>query len=198
MKYDIVPLKPGDAKLVGRVIEDGFAHDPICNWVFNNNNAALYPFFSMLCGDHYLREGFGNTTAKEEGVALWVAPYKNKDTGGWSNFKSMLMMARYGGMTGLKRGGALTKSIPKKTPEPFYYLFLLSTTQAERGKGLGGRLIEPGLARIDDESADSYLESSNEKNLSFYRRYGYEIIKEIQPMPDSPRMWIMLRPGKKA
>ena len=72
MKYDIVPLRKTDSNLIGRIIEDGFAQDPICNWVFNNNNSALYPFFSMLCRDVYLREGFGYTTAKAEGVALWV------------------------------------------------------------------------------------------------------------------------------
>lgn len=197
MHYDIVPLKPTDAGLVGRVIEDGFAEDPICNWVFNLNNKALYPFFSMLSRDNYLKHGFGYTTSNEEGLALWVPPGKPKSTSTWTGLKSVALMARYGGLTGLKRGGALEKAMPKKPPEPFYYLFLIATRQACRGKGLGGRLFEPGLERIDAEGAASYIESSSEKNLSFYRRYGYEIIDEIQPMPDSPRMWILSRPGRR-
>jgi ribosomal protein S18 acetylase RimI-like enzyme len=196
MKYDIVPLRKTDSNLIGRIIEDGFAHDPICNWVFNSNNSALYPFFSMLCRDVYLREGFGYTTTKAEGVALWVPPNKQKTSGIWTSMKSVALMARYGGLTGLKRGGALEKAMPAKPPEPFYYLFLISTVQAHRGQGLGGMLFEPGLEKIDSESADSYIESSNEKNLSFYRRYGYEIIGEIEPTPESPHMWLLSRPGR--
>ncbi len=198
MPYDICPLQQSDADLIGRVIEDGFAEDPVCNWVFCNNNAALFPFFSMLCRDVYLAEGFGCTTPREEGVALWVPPHATKKSGTLASLKSLWLMARYAGLEGLKRGGALEKAMPAKPPEPFYYLFLIATRQAHRGKGLGGQLLEPGLARIDAEGADSYIESSNEKNLSFYRRYGYDIIGEIEPQSGSPHMWLLFRKGRQS
>lgn len=197
MTYNVVPLQTSDADRIGSIIEDGFEHDPICNWAFDNNNAALNPFFSMLCQDVYLPDGFGCTTTRGEGVALWVPPYERKTPGPWATVKSVALMARYSGLTGIKRGIALGKALPAKPQEPFYYLFLIATRQAHRGKGLGGQLIEPGLARIESDQADSYIESSNEKNLSFYRRYGYEIIDEIEPAPGAPHMWLMFKPGVK-
>jgi hypothetical protein len=95
----------------------GFEHDPICNWVFNNNNSAFFPFFSMLRRDLYLREGFGYTMSKGEGMALWVPPYNQKKTGAWTGLKSIGLMAWSAGLTGLKRGGALEKAMPPKSPD---------------------------------------------------------------------------------
>ena len=44
----------------------------------------------------------------------------------------------------------------------------------------------------DDAGVNCYLESGNERNLSFYLRHGFEVAEEVQ-VPDGPRVWGMLR-----
>jgi GNAT superfamily N-acetyltransferase len=57
---------------------------------------------------------------------------------------------------------------------PHYYLSLLGTHPAHRGKGLGMTLLEEGLAQIDSEGMPAYLESSNSANDPRYERLGFE------------------------
>lgn len=54
----------------------------------------------------------------------------------------------------------------------------------------------PTLQRIDAQGASAYLESSNEKNLSFYRRFGFEVTEEVQIAPGAPKMWTLWREGR--
>ena len=59
-------------------------------------------------------------------------------------------------------------------------------------RGLGGTLIRPVLEIADGEGRNCFLESANERNLSFYRRHGFEVMEEVQ-VPNGPRIWGMLR-----
>jgi hypothetical protein len=52
------------------------------------------------------------------------------------------------------------------------------------------------LARSDAAGLPAYLESSKEKNLSFYRRHGFEVVGHIA-IPNGPALWPMLRSVKK-
>ena len=62
---------------------------------------------------------------------------------------------------------------------PHYYLSLLGTHPDRRGEGLGMALLGDTLARIDDEAAHAYLESSNPMNDPRYERVGFRKIGEF-------------------
>jgi ribosomal protein S18 acetylase RimI-like enzyme len=49
-----------------------------------------------------------------------------------------------------------------------------------QARGLGAELMQHAVARCDREGALAYLESSNRRNLSLYRRFGFELTAEIQ------------------
>lgn len=56
----------------------------------------------------------------------------------------------------------------------FYYLSLLATHPAHRGRGFGMRLLAENLRELDALGAPSYLESSNPANDARYHALGYE------------------------
>jgi hypothetical protein len=61
---------------------------------------------------------------------------------------------------------------------------------ATPGRGVGSALLEHRLAGI---TGPAYLESSNQRNVSLYGRFGFEVIQGI-PLPDGgPTLWTMLR-----
>ena len=61
---------------------------------------------------------------------------------------------------------------------------------------MGASLLEPFLARSDVEGVPIYLESSNPRNLTFYRRYGFEDYGPRIDLPESgPQLQQMLRPS---
>lgn len=39
-----------------------------------------------------------------------------------------------------------------------------------------------------------YLENSNEKNLPFYKKFGFMVLQRVQPAADGPFYWTCLRP----
>jgi ribosomal protein S18 acetylase RimI-like enzyme len=82
----------------------------------------------------------------------------------------------------------------KRRPDdpPHWYLFILGTEQAAQGRGLGSALLAQMLARVDADRMPAYLESSNERNLAWYGRHGFEVTSELA-IPGGPRIWPMWR-----
>jgi ribosomal protein S18 acetylase RimI-like enzyme len=66
-----------------------------------------------------------------------------------------------------------------------WYLPVLAVDPAHQNNGYGSRLLEYANTMFDKERIPAYLESSNPRNISLYKRHGYEVITEI-PAGDSP------------
>ena len=69
--------------------------------------------------------------------------------------------------------------------ESHWYLPVLAVDPAHQNNGYGSRLLEHANKTFDRERIPAYLESSNPRNISLYKRHGYEVITEI-PAGDSP------------
>ncbi len=76
---------------------------------------------------------------------------------------------------------------------PHWYVVVLGVHAAHQGKGLGGKLLGSVLEQADAEKVAVYLESSNPRNLDFYKRHGFEVIDEIVPAGNCPPVRGLLR-----
>jgi ribosomal protein S18 acetylase RimI-like enzyme len=79
--------------------------------------------------------------------------------------------------------------------EPHWYVLIIGVNARRQGLGIGAKVMAPLLARADQNREAVYLESSNRRNIDFYERQMFKLLNEIQPLPDSPPMWRMLRPA---
>lgn len=59
-----------------------------------------------------------------------------------------------------------------------WYLYNLSIKKDAQGKGLASKLMRPMLQFCDDEKMVAYLETNKEPNVSLYRHYRFELMKE--------------------
>lgn len=102
----------------------------------------------------------------------------------------------------------LERSHPRSPPH--FYLAVLGTDPASQGRGLGSAVLGGVLEQCDGnagaahpESAREvetnryagmpcYLESSKERNISFYERFGFQVLEEIKLLRGPP-MWKMWR-----
>jgi GNAT superfamily N-acetyltransferase len=73
-----------------------------------------------------------------------------------------------------------------------FYLTVLGTDPPHQGKGLGSALMQPVLELCDREALPAYLESSKERNIDFYSRFGFRVLREVR-LPRGPLMWPMWR-----
>jgi predicted N-acetyltransferase YhbS len=87
---------------------------------------------------------------------------------------------------------AIEKAHPK---EPIWYLMLLVVDPSAQRSGIGGRLQQSGTEAADRGGLDCYLETQKADNVPYYRRFGYEVAKELIPVPSGPHLWTMRRPS---
>jgi GNAT superfamily N-acetyltransferase len=81
-------------------------------------------------------------------------------------------------------------------PEPHWYLWGLTTDPAQQGKGIGTQLLQPILERADAGRLPCYLETHDQKNVAFYGKRGFELVRsENLPGYDLP-FWCMVRQPK--
>jgi ribosomal protein S18 acetylase RimI-like enzyme len=88
-------------------------------------------------------------------------------------------------------GEAIEMSHPHD--EPHWYLNVLGTHPDRQGEGLGARALGPMCARFDEEGVAAYLESSNPRNMSLYRRHGFVELDNVIALPDGPSLYPMWR-----
>jgi ribosomal protein S18 acetylase RimI-like enzyme len=90
-------------------------------------------------------------------------------------------------------GPAIFEQMAKYHPnEPHWYLPLVGVDPAQQGRGHGDALMRYALERFDREKMAAYLESTNPRNISLYRRHGFEELGTIQ-VGSSPTLVPMLR-----
>jgi ribosomal protein S18 acetylase RimI-like enzyme len=76
--------------------------------------------------------------------------------------------------------------------EPHYYLPLIGTHPAHRGRRLGVQLLRSSLDTIDAQSMAAYLESTNPSNLGLYEHVGFTRIGCVD-LPQGPTVHLMWR-----
>ena len=95
-------------------------------------------------------------------------------------------------------GAALAASIPLGKPRaahpstPHLYLSVLGVDPPRQGQGVGSRLIAPGLELCDREGVPAYLETARERNVVFYERHGFRVMRDLR-LPRGPTVWLMWR-----
>jgi len=66
---------------------------------------------------------------------------------------------------------------------------------AQRG-GLGGRLMAPVRDLADTRGDACWLNTQNEANLVYYRRFGFDLLTGPWRAGNGPRAWTMHRPPR--
>jgi ribosomal protein S18 acetylase RimI-like enzyme len=75
--------------------------------------------------------------------------------------------------------------------EPHWYLPWIGVVREAQCTGIGGKLLQRGLDRVDAEGMPVYLEATNRRNAELYRRFGFEVsgVVEAPGYPEIFAMW---------
>ena len=77
-------------------------------------------------------------------------------------------------------------------PDNAWSLATIGTTPRSRGTGLGSALLKHALAELDRTEQNCWLDTSTERNLPLYQRFGFTIVGQTS-LPDGPDVWRMHR-----
>ncbi len=187
------PIASGDHDMLGSIVAEGFADDPVNLWAFRGT-APMRPIYTAMAEDLYIPRGFGHYSSSGDACALWLPPGEKVNFGLRATFAIGHALVRHGGFGAARNALKVDAAMSRKHPaEPHFYLFAIAARPEAQGKGLGGALMREALARIDREGMPAYLENSKERNLGFYRHFGFEVREQIKAADDAPPLWAMWR-----
>lgn len=188
-------LTPADSHLIGGIIADGFADDPVNLWTFGGTG-AMKPSFTAMARHLYLKRGFGHVSNDGKAGTLWLPPGADKSYG-MGNIPLAWHILRHGGLTAVRHSLAIDSFMAtRRAPlAPHFYLFAIAVNPALQGKGIGSRLMRTALKRVDAANMPAYLENSKPENIAFYTNHGFELLEEAVPARGCPPMWLMWRPA---
>jgi ribosomal protein S18 acetylase RimI-like enzyme len=137
------------------------------------------------------------TTPSMDGIAVWSSPEVTSFSLGLllrTGFLTALLSTGFRPMFRfISSAGYVQKLQQQAISIPYWTLVFLAVEPAQQGKGLGGILIQPILARSDEEGIPCYVESANERNLNFYKKHDFNIVNQGQVPGGGPLVWIMVR-----
>jgi ribosomal protein S18 acetylase RimI-like enzyme len=185
-----------DLDCLGRVLAAAFADDPVFGWLIPTDvpgrERRMQTFFRSISRS-YLRCGKPAYLVGDAGAALWAAPGK------WALPMSEILRETWPAVrafgSGLPR--ALRTQLEAEGGHPkepkHWYLGYLGVDPAHQNQGHGSSLLRAVLDRADAEGLPAYLESSNERNLTLYKRHGFDVTTSYPALGRGPTIWRMWR-----
>jgi GNAT superfamily N-acetyltransferase len=194
-----VQLRQAQLQQAIAVMGRAFVHDPFLRYLApdETQRKRLTPEFVGIVVKYCTLYGEVWTLPSVDGIACWLPPGKTSPTFGGMVRTGMLTMPLKFGWSGFQRFNAIvtyTEILHKQfASEPHWYLWGLGVEPAQQGKGLGGILLQPVLSKADAAGQPCYLETQNESNLTFYHKYGFDVVSGGTAPKSSLRVWAMLR-----
>jgi GNAT superfamily N-acetyltransferase len=189
------PVRADDVPVLTERLVRAFADDPVANFMFagdRRRRLGLHSFFTSQMRRQYLPGGHVYTTDDLAGAAVWGAPDRHRN--GLVELAQLLPTAPFLVSRRTVRALRLLFEVDGLHPkEPHWYLATLGTAPEYQGRGVGAALLQPVLDRADEDGMPAYLESSKERNVPFYARFGFEVVEELRSAEGNPPMWRMWR-----
>ncbi|TRV81948.1 GNAT family N-acetyltransferase [Streptomyces sp. 130] len=192
MTDETVRATASDVPALAGVLASAYAEDPVWSWLMPRDRDRR---LRLLFTAHLARQVPAGRVWTDEDrtvAAVWAEP------GAWKLPASYL----------LRNAGTLLRACRAQLPRTagrllalehrhparpaHWYVEYIGTHADARGTGRGSAVLGGLLERADADGRPVFLESSNSRNLTFYRRHGFEVREEMT-FRSGPPMWSMWR-----
>lgn len=184
---------PDEVRQATAVLTLAFADDPVARFMYPEPEEYLakFPVLVEAFGSDAFRRGTGRIVEPGHAAALWLPPGLHTDDEALGAVLEQDVPAAVRADV-----AAMFAEMDVYHPsEPHWYLPLIGVDPALRSRGYGTSLLQEGLAQCDQEHVAAYLESTNPRNISLYRRHGFEALGTIKAGA-APSAVPMLRPAR--
>jgi len=195
----VVPLERSRHAEAGRVLARAFDDDPLSVYLLPDatKRARLLPWmYERVVRYASMYDGQVLTTPALDGVAAWLPP-------GLPYTPAVRLMRAGLGLAPFKFGlsvfgrfmaaNHVERLRKQHMPQPHWYLWVIGVEPDRQRQGAGAALLQPVLDRASAEGAPCYLETHKERNVAYYRRFGFELVTEGSVPNGGPRFWTMRR-----
>lgn len=167
-----------------------FAADPACRRLYPDPAQYLtfFPEFVRLYGGRAFDHGGAHFIRGYAGAALWIPPDVHPDDEELGQLLERSVEERARPEL-FEVYAAMKRHHPE---EPHWFLPLIGIDPSMQGQGLGATLMSYGITACDRDRLPAYLDSTHPSNISFYERFGFELLGSIE-IGGHPPVYPMLR-----
>ena len=196
----LIRVNKSNAEPCIEILVKAFRKYPLFQYYFPNESTRekiSYYVLSLLIYSGIRYGEVYETSSNLEGIAIWI-PSNNYPITFWKMLRSVPLskifgLGRYGGSKIKDFNDYIDRVHHRHAPFKHWFLQTIGVAPRFQGKGYASKLLRPMLSKIDKEHLPCYLETIDEKNVSKYERFGFEIIdKSIVPETKFTN-WAMLR-----
>ncbi|MFE0809694.1 GNAT family N-acetyltransferase [Streptomyces sp. NPDC058848] len=190
------PATPEDVPAAVRTLARAFADYPFTRHVVaaDDHTERVRRFQELFLTRVAMEYGRAWVTDDGRAVAAWTTPERDPGPG----FAEVAPLV--GDLAG-DRAAALESAgqalAPHRPAGPVWFLATVGVDPDAQGAGLGTAVLRPGLEAAERAGFPAFLETSDEGNVRFYARLGFEVTAEVTLPDGGPRTWCMRRgPGR--
>lgn len=200
MERPMVRLSEERVDEAARMLARAFQEDPLQRYAFPDaeERARRSPAhfeamlrYGMLAGEVWVTDG------SMDAAGIWWPPEHREFDEGLGEQAGLMRLPELMGQEAMARFFGVidfTESLHKQdVPEPHWYAMVLGVAPEMQGRGLGGLLLRTVFEKADAAGVSCYLETCQPRNIAFYRKHGFEVLREgIVPETPVP-YWTFLR-----
>jgi GNAT superfamily N-acetyltransferase len=196
------PLLVGDAPAAGGLLAASHGEYPAFRRLLPDpavRARVLRPFMAVSARDaaRYGRPLAARVDGRLVGVALWMPPGRFP-LSPLRKARMVPALARAGLAAGVRfvRFARVAPVLEQGLPDGrFWYLQAMGVHPSAQRQGIGSALMAAGLALVDTDNLVCHLHTSDQANLAYYGRWGFELTQPaIHAGADGPTYYGMTRP----
>lgn len=197
---EMVLLQESQIGAAARTLARAFMDDPLQTYTFPDEAERAHHSpahfealvrYGLLAGEVWCTEG------DVDAVGIWWPPERTQidegavEASGLARLPEVLgagPMERF--MTVIDYVEALHK---QDVPAPHWYAMVLGVAPEFQGQGLGGLLLRTVFEKADAAGVPCYLETCQPRNVAFYRKHGFQTLREGIVPGTQVAYWTFLR-----
>jgi ribosomal protein S18 acetylase RimI-like enzyme len=191
----IAPARPERRQALVDVLVSAFRDDPIFRWVYPGElYARLAPEWFSLATERLWARADAYVDGSGDAASFWVRPgYPLFEPNDLVAMEALFRRQLGDRSEAVMAAGGATDGYEPDSPHGF--CFYVGVRGAAQGQGLGQAVMRPALERLDQAGLPAYLVSTNARNVSFYRRFGFEVTAEVEQVPGVTVRPMLRQPG---
>jgi ribosomal protein S18 acetylase RimI-like enzyme len=167
---------PADKNHIINILCKSFNDNYSVNYIIKQDERRMLRMIALMDYSFEICMRFGDVWLSDDGNAcgLVLNPQNKQAT----LALDIQLIFKAIGIRGIKKAMDREKMIRIKKPAiPMLYIWFIGVAPAMQHKGVGSKLLQEIIAQA--QGLPVYLETSNVKNLPWYRRFGFEIYEQL-------------------